>query len=257
MEKVKGKKRGIASSSGGGDPVLQWGKSKRLRGGKKDALAENHASGALRKASKTDKQSSQIGKQAPKPSRKQAPGERRSYFSEAHLGDKKLSKRHNSCASSAIESKSIAKNKVSASSKSLLKSKADQKLLDKFEKAVVSTTQNKEMVIARRGLEAGIHIGTFQDEMRNLEVYLMPKFMIALSHKEKEEDFMAIKGSKLPIRPKRRAKHIQKALHFVSPGTWLCELSLDRYEVREKKNIKKKSLGLKAMTSADSDSLKS
>ncbi|KAH7446632.1 hypothetical protein KP509_01G066100 [Ceratopteris richardii] len=95
------------------------------------------------------------------------------------------------------------------------------------------------MVVARRGLEGGFRNGTFQNDIRSLEVYLMPKFMVALSHKEKEEDFMAIKGSKLPVRPKRRAKHIQKALHFVSPGTWLCDLSLDRYEVQESKNVKR------------------
>ncbi|CAM8955580.1 unnamed protein product [Rhodiola kirilowii] len=34
-----------------------------------------------------------------------------------------------------------------------------------------------------------------------------PKFVIALTNKEKEEDFMAIKGSKLPQRPKKRSKY--------------------------------------------------
>lgn len=43
-----------------------------------------------------------------------------------------------------------------------------------------------------------------------------PKFVIALTNKEKEEDFMAIKGSKLPQRPKKRAKLIQRTLN-VSP----------------------------------------
>ncbi|XP_038991517.1 uncharacterized protein LOC120114808 [Hibiscus syriacus] len=45
-----------------------------------------------------------------------------------------------------------------------------------------------------------------------------PKFVIALTNKEKEEDFMAIKGSKLPQRPKKRAKFIQRTLNLVSPG---------------------------------------
>ncbi|KAL6556657.1 hypothetical protein OROGR_005945 [Orobanche gracilis] len=40
-----------------------------------------------------------------------------------------------------------------------------------------------------------------------------PKFVIALTNKEKEEDFMAIKGSKLPHRPKKRAKLIQRTLN--------------------------------------------
>ncbi|OMO66908.1 hypothetical protein CCACVL1_20931 [Corchorus capsularis] len=74
-----------------------------------------------------------------------------------------------------------------------------------------------------------------------------PKFVIALTNKEKEEDFMAIKGSKLPQRPKKRAKFIQRTLNLVSPGAWLCDLTLERYEVREKKITKKRPRGLKAM----------
>lgn len=82
-----------------------------------------------------------------------------------------------------------------------------------------------------------------------------PKFMIALTNKEKEEDFLAIKGSKLPQRPKKRAKFIQRTLNLVSPGGWLCDLTLERYEVREKKISKKRPRGLKAMGNyIDSDS---
>ncbi|CAA2959063.1 Hypothetical predicted protein [Olea europaea subsp. europaea] len=81
-----------------------------------------------------------------------------------------------------------------------------------------------------------------------------PKFVIALTNKEKEEDFMAIKGSKLPQRPKKRAKFIQRTLNLVSPGTWLCDLTLERYEVREKKVSKKRPRGLKAMGNMESDS---
>ncbi|GAB4837144.1 hypothetical protein Ancab_002055 [Ancistrocladus abbreviatus] len=81
-----------------------------------------------------------------------------------------------------------------------------------------------------------------------------PKFVIALTNKEKEEDFLAIKGSKLPQRPKKRAKFIQRTLNLVSPGGWLCDLTLERYEVREKKISKKRPRGLKAMGSVDSDS---
>ena len=104
----------------------------------------------------------------------------------------------------------------------------------------------------------------------------IPRFFIALSNKEKEEDFMAMKGCKLPQRPKKRPKLMQKCLlvmlelknlielvlydvmimlsfffwhcclfHFVvqsqmvSPGAWLSDLSHERYEVREKKSSKK------------------
>ncbi|XP_057524196.1 uncharacterized protein LOC130803965 isoform X3 [Amaranthus tricolor] len=79
------------------------------------------------------------------------------------------------------------------------------------------------------------------------DVVWPPKFVIALTNKEKEEDFMAIKGSKLPQRPKKRAKFIQRNLNLVSPGGWLCDLTLERYEVREKKISKKRPRGLKAM----------
>ena len=47
-----------------------------------------------------------------------------------------------------------------------------------------------------------------------------PKFVIALTNKEKEEDFFAFKGSKLPQRPKKRAKFIQRTLN-VSPSFFL------------------------------------
>ncbi|KAM2675853.1 hypothetical protein EV1_002580 [Malus domestica] len=45
------------------------------------------------------------------------------------------------------------------------------------------------------------------------EMMWPPKFVIALTNKEKEEDSMAIKGSKLPQRPKKRTKFVQRTLH--------------------------------------------
>ncbi|XP_022932618.1 uncharacterized protein LOC111439121 isoform X2 [Cucurbita moschata] len=84
--------------------------------------------------------------------------------------------------------------------------------------------------------------------------FVWPKLFIALSSKEKEEDFMAMKGCKLPQRPKKRAKMIQRSLLLVSPGAWLSEMSQERYEVREKKSAKKRPTGLKAMGSMESDS---
>lgn len=46
----------------------------------------------------------------------------------------------------------------------------------------------------------------------NMELFQWPKFLISLSRKEKEDDFFAIKGCKLPIRPKKRLKHVEKTL---------------------------------------------
>ncbi|XP_015899373.1 uncharacterized protein LOC107432699 [Ziziphus jujuba] len=81
-----------------------------------------------------------------------------------------------------------------------------------------------------------------------------PKLYITLSSKEKEEDFMAMKGCKLPQRPKKRAKTVQRSLLLVSPGAWLTDMCQERYEVREKKSSKKRPRGLKAMGSMESES---
>ncbi|CAM8961639.1 unnamed protein product [Rhodiola kirilowii] len=45
-------------------------------------------------------------------------------------------------------------------------------------------------------------------------------------------------------------------MQLVSPGAWLCDLTLDRYEVREKKTCNKRPRGLKALcnSSIESDS---
>ncbi|KAI7735421.1 hypothetical protein M8C21_033022, partial [Ambrosia artemisiifolia] len=84
--------------------------------------------------------------------------------------------------------------------------------------------------------------------------FVWPKLYIALSSKEKEEDFMAMKGCKPSHRPKKRAKIIQRTILLVSPGAWLTDMCQERYEVREKKSTKKRPTGLKAMGSMDSDS---
>uniref|UniRef100_R7WDT1 Uncharacterized protein n=1 Tax=Aegilops tauschii TaxID=37682 RepID=R7WDT1_AEGTA len=91
---------------------------------------------------------------------------------------------------------------------------------------------------------------------------IWPNFAVSLTNKEKEEDFLVFKGSKLPQRPKKRVKAIQRTvnsvtdsavltedlsvhlLQFVCPGTWLCDLTLERYEVREKKVSKKRALAI-------------
>lgn len=86
------------------------------------------------------------------------------------------------------------------------------------------------------------------------EAAAWPSIVIGLTNKEKEEDFMQMKGSKPPHRPKKRAKYLQKTINLVSPGAWLCDLTLERYEVREKKISKKRPRGLKAMGDVDSDS---
>lgn len=88
-----------------------------------------------------------------------------------------------------------------------------------------------------------------------VEVIQWPRIYIALSRKEKEDDFLAMKGTKIPQRPKKRAKNVDRILQCCFPGMWLSELTKSRYEVREKKSMKKqKRRGLKGMENLDSDS---
>ncbi|ONK79278.1 uncharacterized protein A4U43_C01F4750 [Asparagus officinalis] len=89
---------------------------------------------------------------------------------------------------------------------------------------------------------------------RSMRPFEWPRIYISLSRKEKEDDFLAMKGTKLPQRPKKRAKNIDKNLQYVFPGMWLSDLTRGRYEVREKRCVKKKRRGLKGMESMDSDS---
>ncbi|XP_043702779.1 serine/threonine-protein kinase pakG [Telopea speciosissima] len=92
-------------------------------------------------------------------------------------------------------------------------------------------------------------------EKVNLDPFEWSRIYVSLSRKEKEDDFLAMKGTKLPQRPKKRAKNIDKTLQYCFPGMWLSDLTRGRYEVREKKCVKKqKKRGLKGMESMDSDS---
>eukprot|EP00268_Persea_americana_P037210 TRINITY_DN3685_c0_g1_i5.p1 TRINITY_DN3685_c0_g1~~TRINITY_DN3685_c0_g1_i5.p1 ORF type:complete len:384 (+),score=64.59 TRINITY_DN3685_c0_g1_i5:297-1448(+) len=76
-------------------------------------------------------------------------------------------------------------------------------------------------------------------EKLNMDLFEWPRIYIALSRKEKEDDFLKMKGTKLPQRPKKRAKNVDKTLQYCFPGLWLSDLTRSRYEVREKKCVKK------------------
>ncbi|KAM0928920.1 hypothetical protein ACQ4PT_001929 [Festuca glaucescens] len=105
---------------------------------------------------------------------------------------------------------------------------------------------NESSLVHGNGAAAGEKLG--------VERFELPRIYISLSRKEKEDDFLAMKGSKLPQRPKKRAKNVDKSLQFVFPGMWLSDLTRGRYEVREKKCVKKRRRGLKGMENMDSDS---
>ncbi|KAE8735484.1 hypothetical protein F3Y22_tig00000340pilonHSYRG00471 [Hibiscus syriacus] len=81
-----------------------------------------------------------------------------------------------------------------------------------------------------------------------------PKLFTTLSNKEKEQDFMAMKGCKLPQRPKKRAKLIQRSILVIGEPRDMAIRPVQERQVREKKTSKKKPRGLKAMGS-DSERL--
>lgn len=93
-----------------------------------------------------------------------------------------------------------------------------------------------------------------KEEKLNFERFEWPRIYVSLSRKEKEEDFLAMKGTKLPNRPKKRAKNVDRSLQYCFPGMYLSDLTRARYEVREKKCAKKRRRGLKGMESMDSES---
>ncbi|XP_076935217.1 uncharacterized protein LOC143601789 [Bidens hawaiensis] len=127
--------------------------------------------------------------------------------------------------------------------------------------STLSTPEKEDRYYMTRGSTgAGVEESSSSKKVLTMEAKkeskktVWPKLFTTLSSKEKEEDFMAMKGCKLPQRPKKRAKTIQRTLLLVSPGAWLSDLCQERYEVREKKTSKKKPRGLKAMGSMESDS---
>ncbi|KAF3450120.1 hypothetical protein FNV43_RR06200 [Rhamnella rubrinervis] len=102
---------------------------------------------------------------------------------------------------------------------------------------------------------AHAHAHAYGGEKLSFEAVEWPRIYLSLSRKEKEDDFLAMKGTKLPQRPKKRAKNVDRTLQYCFPGMWLSDLTRNRYEVREKKCVKKqKRRGLKGMESVDSDS---
>ncbi|XP_024983422.1 uncharacterized protein LOC112519501 [Cynara cardunculus var. scolymus] len=126
--------------------------------------------------------------------------------------------------------------------------------------SALSSPEKEDRYYSTRGSGAGFDDSSSSKKVLNVDAKkeskraVWPKLFTTLSSKEKEEDFMAMKGCKLPQRPKKRAKMIQRTLLLVSPGAWLSDLCQERYEVREKKTSKKRPRGLKAMGSMESDS---
>ncbi|GKV45727.1 hypothetical protein SLEP1_g52779 [Rubroshorea leprosula] len=66
-------------------------------------------------------------------------------------------------------------------------------------------------------VQSGQETGTVSvgGEKGKAEVMEWPRIYVALSRKEKEDDFLAMKGTKLPQRPKKRAKQVDKILQVL------------------------------------------
>lgn len=163
------------------------------------------------------------------------------------LGKKKITSRVDRCVVGTAE-----KDLVSPQAHRLNKN-SDSPLNNR--KALMASPEKEDRYYTTRGSLGFDDNGkVLMDHVKEDKGLVWPKLFVTLSSKEKEEDFMAMKGCKLPQRPKKRAKLVQRSLLLVSPGAWLSDLCQERYEVREKKASKKRPRGLKAMGSMDSDS---
>ncbi|XP_076902191.1 uncharacterized protein LOC143556845 [Bidens hawaiensis] len=58
-----------------------------------------------------------------------------------------------------------------------------------------------------------------------------PKFSVSLSRRELEDDFLAMAGRRLPRKPKKRPRIVQRQLDTLFPGLWLSEITADIYKV--------------------------
>ncbi|KAL5728914.1 hypothetical protein ACHQM5_001938 [Ranunculus cassubicifolius] len=212
------------------DFILQWGNRKRLRCMK--LQAKNDSTTAT-----TDRTRARINRGVVKPTHKDSTTNKDSSSRRAFSPPP-----------------TQAHHRISRNSESMKGQSNNIKSPEREATAVAAESKKGNMNGGASGSSDSKKGGSSSGSDPTIPVWL-PKFAIALTNKEKEEDFMAIKGSKLPQRPKKRAKFIQRTLNLVSPGAWLCDLTLERYEVREKKISKKRPRGLKAMGNMmDSDS---
>ncbi|OMO61415.1 hypothetical protein CCACVL1_23540 [Corchorus capsularis] len=137
------------------------------------------------------------------------------------------------------------KQMASSSSPSPVKNHLNNRNSDnKTRSAALIPAEKEDRYYATRGsgslgLDENTKVLMENHQIKEETGFVWPRLFITLSSKEKEQDFMAMKGCKLPQRPKKRAKLIQKSILLVSPGAWLSDLCQERYQVREKKTSKK------------------
>lgn len=80
-------------------------------------------------------------------------------------------------------------------------------------KAMTSSPEKEDRYYTTRG-SVGLddHSKLLANSKEEKKKFVWPKLLVTLSSKEKEEDFLAMKGTKLPQRPKKRAKLIQRTI---------------------------------------------
>ncbi|PRQ30214.1 hypothetical protein RchiOBHm_Chr5g0022171 [Rosa chinensis] len=271
----------------GGDVLLQWGHKKRSRVSRTEirVLADESSSSAQARQAKVQRRAAHAAAVAdksmpppPPPPRSLLPAQRRRFRmvdserkpqgcfqTVGNLEDRSAVVNGSPSRSTAVgngraASRSIAGKRSPPPEKSERKMPSCSGRSAKDDKAngssdhranhVDSTSLQSEQLAG-----AANHSAAPAAEKVNYEVVEWPRIYVALSRKEKEDDFLAMKGTKLPQRPKKRAKNIDRTLQYCFPGMWLSDLTRNRYEVREKKCVKKqKRRGLKGMESVESDS---
>ncbi|XWS73385.1 hypothetical protein CRYUN_Cryun02cG0123500 [Craigia yunnanensis] len=156
----------------------------------------------------------------------------------------KLNKEHrfgNSSRSTTTESLPLPKKKIASPVANRLNRNSD--LATNKPRSALTSPEKEDRYYATRGSGSlGLDDNTkslMDQQVKEDTGIVWPRLFTTLSSKEKEQDFMAMKGCKLPQRPKKRAKLIQRSILLVSPGTWLSDLCQERYQVREKKTSKK------------------
>ncbi|KAJ0986109.1 hypothetical protein J5N97_004465 [Dioscorea zingiberensis] len=238
--------------NGGGDVLLQWGHNKRSRGSR----AERRAAAAVDESSGHTRQMVKIQRRGGALSPASLLPPCGSYSRGANLRPCMPSREPSSTlVSRSLDERSGGLGEHPRSEKRCPRSPPQQKPLKMGSCGATANGCSAGNSDAKPPSDQETGGGSAQPEKLNLDQFEWPRIYISLSRKEKEDDFLAMKGTKLPQRPKKRAKNVDKTLQYCFPGMWLSDLTRGRYEVREKKCVKKqKRRGLKGMESMESES---
>ncbi|KAL5228610.1 hypothetical protein ABZP36_016875 [Zizania latifolia] len=246
-----------AGADTGGDVLLQWGHNKRSRCRRNSSSAvslANVAPSSQQRRQTTSTTAGKIQRRSSAPAEKlmppppPPPSTTGSYTRGSNLRSASSFPTRAATAAGDAHPHRSSKERSGGGRKQSL-DKADKSVMDT---ALHMDSKNNHHHHHDSSLTA--NGGTVAGEKLGAERCELPRIYISLLRKEKEDDFLAMKGTKLPQRPKKRPKNMDKTLQYVFPGMWLSDLTRSRYEVREKKCVKKRRRGLKGMESMDSDS---